>query len=256
MSSSNPTDPTADLFSSEAFEQIPGQISLDTDPVDPEPAARPTYRERRAAKADRLREWAGKREQTSSAMLESVQKRAELIPLGEPIHSRTDRNRREKIWNQFDRAHDIATKGAQMTARADGIERQTANAIYSDDADAIERLAHKVETLERQGDAIKSENAAYRKAHRVELKAMPSAWERDNAMPHRSYELTNLGATIRIARERIIGLEREAVQGPTDRIIVARRDGACETCGADLHRGQNIRYNRQQGARCVTCADR
>ena len=135
-----------------------------------------------------------------------------------------------------------------MASRATNIERALDVAIYDDDPDARERLAEKIARLEAQREAIKTANAEYRKTHKAELKAL-TPYQRDHAMPHRSYELTNLGGNISRLRKRLEQLDR----GPVDRIIIARRDGECETCGADIKGGEEIRYNRQQGARCVEC---
>ena len=134
----------------------------------------------------------------------------------------------------------------------ESIRAQAETAIYSDDADAIERLEEKLADMIAERERYKTENAAWRKANREAIKGM-SAWERDNAQPHRSYKGTNLSGNISRTKARIEQLKREKVQGPRDRMITARRGGSCEDCGAVITPGDTIRYNRQQGARCATC---
>jgi hypothetical protein len=139
---------------------------------------------------------------------------------------------------------------AQAQARAaDEIEAQAASAIYDDDPDAIEALTAKLAKLEARREAMKAANAEYRKEHRAELKAM-SPYERGQAIPYPSYSLQNLGGNIGRCRDRLARLQREKVTGPRDRLISARFASDCADCGARLEKGDLIRYNRQQGARC------
>jgi hypothetical protein len=147
-------------------------------------------------------------------------------------------------------AVDNDRKAAEMRSRAANIEAAAKQAIYSDDPDAIERLAEKIAKLEAERDAVKQANAEYRKAHRDELRAMPSAYARDRALPYPSYVATNLTGNIGRLRKRLEQLQRP----PVDRIIIARFDSGCAECGAPLHRGDSIRYSKQAGARCVECA--
>jgi len=139
-------------------------------------------------------------------------------------------------------------KAREMGERAEEIRRQAANAIYSDDPDAAERLTEKIAALEAERERMKVANVAYRKARRVELKAM-SAYERGQAVPFPSYALTNLGGRISAAKARLETIGRP----PVDRMIEARFAGECETCGAAIEKGQHIRYSRTEGARCVEC---
>ena len=105
-----------------------------------------TYRERRAAKADRLREWADKRDVKGDTARAAADQTAGMIPFGQPIlvghHSeRGDRNRRSRMRGNYDKAYEHRSKAADFRRRADGIEAAADNAIYSDDTDAAERLA-------------------------------------------------------------------------------------------------------------------
>jgi hypothetical protein len=68
--------------------------------------ARMTYRERRERRANRLREWADKRNVRAEAATEQARQLADLIPFGQPIlaghHSEArDRRTRDRIGNGF-----------------------------------------------------------------------------------------------------------------------------------------------------------
>ena len=128
-----------------------------------------TYRDRREARAERLRGWAGKREQSAAAVFKA----------GEPFTSDIAFNTqpghipfRARLIAREDRAYASTVKAASMRSRADGIEDQLDTSIYDDDPDAIEQLRARIARLEAERDAAKTANAAYRKEHKAELKAM------------------------------------------------------------------------------------
>jgi Domain of unknown function (DUF3560) len=129
---------------------------------------RRTYRERREARAERLRQWAAKRETRAEQTAASVDALASLIPLGQPIlrghHSQRRAERdRDRIVNGTRRVVEHSTKARDFTSRAANIEAAAEHAIYSDDADAIERLEERIAGLESERDTIKAYNAACRK---------------------------------------------------------------------------------------------
>jgi hypothetical protein len=164
------------LFESEPFAQIPGQMAFDTDaPSEPKTIVpRMTYREKRERKAERLRDWADRREANQSALNEAARadEAATGIPFGQPIlvgHHSEGRHRR-------------------------AIEK-------------IERLLGKLERLEAKRERMKAANAAYRKEHRDELKTM-SAYGRNQAVPFPSYSISNIGGVITSTRQRIERLSR------------------------------------------------
>jgi hypothetical protein len=166
-----------------------------------------TYRDRREAKADRLREWAGKRETAATAVFASHETyRGDTAFNTQPGRIPL----RDRVNAQDRRAGESLTKAREMSARADNIEAAAAHAIYSDDPDAIERLTEKLTRLETEREQVKAENAAYRKAHRAELKLL-SAYGRDQAMPHPAYVGTNLSGVISNTRKRLEGLQREQI---------------------------------------------
>ena len=180
-----------------------------------------TYRERREAKAERLRGWAEKRTTQATAALATGDKyRGDHAFNTQPGHI----PERARLIARQDRAFESLKKAQGMNSRAAEIERQAEHAIYSDDPDAIERLTEKIAGLEADRERRKARNAAFRTAHRAELKALPSAYERDQAMPHRAYELQNLGGNITRCRQRLIGLERERTA--TESVTQAGKDRA------------------------------
>lgn len=122
-----------------------------------------TYRERREAKAERLREWADKREAAAEATIEADKVYTSDYAFNtQPGHIPI----RERVIARQDRAYESLRKAEEMADRADNIEAAASNAIYSDDADAIERLEARIADLEAQRDRIKAYNASCRKGQR------------------------------------------------------------------------------------------
>ncbi len=184
-----------------------------------------TRRERLERKAGRLREWADKREISAAANHQRSHDLVKDIPLGQPIlvgHHSEGRHRRtlDRSWNALGRAVEDTRKAEDMNSRAANIQSATEGAIYLDDPDAIERLTAKLADLEGQRDAMKAENAAFRKgdaayaayksitieqaaAVRVKINEGYS-WCRQ---PYPSYSLQNLGGTITKERKRLASLQ-------------------------------------------------
>lgn len=172
-----------------------------------------TYRERRAAKADRLRGWADKREVKADAAQDSVHQITDMIPFGQPIlkghHSQRHAERdQERITSGMIAIVENSRKAEDFRSRADNIEDALDHAIYSDDPDAVERLTVRIADLEAWRVRIKADNAAFRKTHAAALKAM-TAYERDLVLPHRGYVLTNLTGNIARNKLRLEGLLRD-----------------------------------------------
>jgi hypothetical protein len=216
------------------------------------PTRRPaglTTREKRERKAERLREWAEKREAKADEAYNGVKSITERIPFGQPIlvghHSeRGARADQRRIESGMDRFVEHLGKADDMRSRAENIERQARTSIYSDDPDAVDALTAKIEKLEARRDAMKARNAEFKKAHKAELKAMGSAFQRDRAMPHQGYELTNLGATIRTAKKRLA--ELSTPEG--GRVLVARYAGECRKCGGTVEQGDTVLYFKRAKA--------
>ena len=226
-----------------------------------------TYRERRERRAEQLREWAGGREAKQADLNQAARadEAATGIPFGQPIlvgHHSERRHRRaiERIDRAMGAAVENARKADSMRGRADTIEHQLERSIYSDDPDALERLAQKLAELEARREAIKAENAAFRREHRAELKGR-TAYERDCALPHPGYELRNLGGLISRTRQRLEHLRREAAaieRGDRGhgRQMTARYGGECAECQMKIERGDYMTYYRRtRELVCAACTE-
>lgn len=178
-------------------------------------------RDCRQARADRLREWAGKREAKAEAAEAAACALADSIPIGQPIligHHSEGRARRDqaRIVHGMIRAKEDAATAQDMTRRAATIEGQLAESIYSDDDDAIPRLLAKVADLEAERARIKAYNATARagtpdvtllteRERRSLLGALKyGPGSKNGTFP--SYHLSNLSGRISTTRARIARL--------------------------------------------------
>lgn len=173
-----------------------------------------TYRERRAARAERLRDWAGKRDAKSAAAFSSAHTIADGIPMGQPIlvghHSeRRARRDQDRIHAGMRAGIDHANKADDMRSRAANIEAAADHAIYSDDPDAVERLRERIAGMEAERETRKATNNAYRKEHRAKLATM-TPYQRSQSVPWPSYSLDNLSGNIARLRGRVQALEHPA----------------------------------------------
>ena len=111
-----------------------------------------TYRERREAKADRLREWAAKREAKAKALRASTPDslRHDWAFATQPGHI----PERARMIARDDRAYENHQKGTEMASRAAGIEDKLEHAIYSDDPDAIQALQARIDKLEAERERM------------------------------------------------------------------------------------------------------
>lgn len=222
-----------------------------------------SYRERRERRAERLRGWAGKREQKSAAAFDSARRIADGIPLGQPIlvgHHSEKRHRRdiERIDNGMRRGVEHERKAASMASRADTIEHQLEVSIYSDDPDAVERLTERIAGLEAKRERIKTVNKLIRKVglqaalpdltddekrelldlmrlcpyHKVEERGFPS------------YALTNLGGNISRQRERLTQITAKA----------EARARVREVLDAERAAGPDICERHSVAGPCADCA--
>lgn len=170
-----------------------------------------TYRDRREARAERLRGWAEKREVKAATAFGEASQINDMIPFGQPIligHHSEGRHRRDlgRIDSSMRRGVEHSEKARSMASRADNIESQLDRSIYSDDPDATERLRERIVELEAKRGQMKTANATYRKEHKAELAAM-TPYERHQAVPFPAYALTNLSGNIARNRKRLAALE-------------------------------------------------
>lgn len=193
-----------------------------------EETAKPTYRERREARAERLRGWSDKRAVKADAALTRARAMGDAIPFGQPIlighHSEgRDRNYRARINSTTARGYEHQDKSESMAAKAANIESALKSSIYSDDANAVPALEARVAQLEAERDAIKAYNASARKGapdtshlstkQKLELEQarrhMPfSMGKTKNQYP--DYGLTNLTGNIARNRKRLAQLKAKA----------------------------------------------
>lgn len=212
-----------------------------------------TYRERREARAERLRGWSESRSAAADAAHAEVHRIGDQIPFGQPIlvgHHSERGHRRDigRMQSGMQKTVEHAKMADRHSSRADNIEAQLRESIYDDDPDAIEQLEAKLARLEAQREQQKAANAAYRSEHRAELKTM-TVYQRSEAVPFASYSLTNLSGNISRVRERLERLKRskeiiDAGGRGHGRQMESRFGGTCPDCGQKFAKGETIIYYR------------
>lgn len=192
-----------------------------------EDSPRPTTRERREARAEKRREWAGSRAQKAEATSEAARESVAGIPMGQPIlaghhsqrrHERDIERSNSKTRQSIEHA-DAAKRHAEA---ADTIEGQLERSVFDDDPDAIERLTERIEAGEAKRARIKAYNASCRKGER-DVSLLGEAEKKDLATTARvcpyqlgkkgeapRHWLTNLGGTINKDKKRREKLEARA----------------------------------------------
>lgn len=239
-----------------------------------------TTRERKERKAERLGDWAESRDAKSDAAHDASHAATAGIPFGQPVLVGHHSQRRHE--RAIERGRNAATAALEHSRTAEAhrdkarnIDLQLANSIYSDDADAVERLTEKIAGLEAERERIKSYNASCRKAAKIggvgDLSLLDATQQRDiqtiarvcsyqlgkgGAFP--AYALGNLGGNISRLRQRLESLSRErdareSGQRIGGRRMAAKYGGECAECGAAVARGDSMTYYR--ATREVVCAD-
>lgn len=176
-----------------------------------------TYRERREARAERLRGWAEKREQDATAAITQIHDTysGDYAFNTQPGHI----PERSRVIARQERAFESLHKAESMSSRAAGIEAQLAGAIYSDDPDAIEAFEARIADLEAERDRIKAYNASCRKgARNVDLLdehqqaelvslARVAAFQIGKHGEFPAYVLSNLAGNINRNKKRLAALQ-------------------------------------------------
>lgn len=143
---------------------------------------RSDYEERRKARIERYKRLSQKaKEKSSQYMNSNANKTLSRIPLGQPIltdhySARSHSRLIEKANNNIRKSIEEDKKSEFYSDRAESAENS--KVIYGDDSKAIQKLEEKLERLENQRNSIK-------------------------AREHETWELTNIGATIRETKKRI-----------------------------------------------------
>jgi hypothetical protein len=187
-----------------------------------------TRRERKKRKIEKREEWAKSRDKASNEAYKNADEIAKAFENGQPIligHHSEKRARRdqERIHNNMQKCVDNSNMADLHREKAEGLQRQLDNTIFSDDLDAIERLQEKINTLEKKRDRMKEIKKALTKGIDIELtetekkhlEGNKRCWGDYNIMP---YELTNIGATIRTAKKRIEKISAQKVMKNKRRI--------------------------------------
>lgn len=173
------------------------------------------FEKRREEKAARMRELAEKHEQAAASSHQAARKMGEAIPFGQPIlighHSeKRDRNYRARIQSKYEKAAEHQEKAKYFRGRALSIEGNTA--IFSDDPNATEKLAEKIERLEARQELMRETNKLVRKKDLAGLEALGYSPARVKLLftadfcgriGFADYQLTNNGANIRRLKKRL-----------------------------------------------------
>ena len=222
-----------------------------------------TYRERRLAKADRLREWAKKREVKADQSMNAAKRLAGSIPFGQPVlvgHHSEGKARKDadRIHNGFVKAFENQEKAREFESRADSIETAADKSIYGDDSDAIPRLKERIAELEAEHGRLKAFNVSCRKG--VPDETLLDEKQRDNIATIRrvcayqlgkrgempGYALTNLSGNIARNKKRLAQIEHEAVNGKPWRVLIAKWDGICSVCSKEIKAGDRALYQKPE----------
>ena len=98
------------------------------------------YEKKVDARRERFEDLSDKYAKQSEDTFKHFRQRADMIPFGEPIHSQTDRNRRQKIFSEWDKSIAEQNKSDYYAERAKSVG---SSGISADDANAIQKLAEK-----------------------------------------------------------------------------------------------------------------
>ena len=185
-----------------------------------------TYRERREARTERLREWAHKRNVKAEAVLKAGEHyRGDVAFNTQPGHI----PERVRLIAQEHRAHESLQKAANMESKAANMERAADQAIYSDDPDATDALEARIAGLEAERNRVKEINKAAKSGqlNNIDLtdreirdltRAAQFAPVANKTGGYPSYHLTNLSGNINKQKKRLALLRGD-------------RSGQCSRCG-------------------------
>jgi hypothetical protein len=200
-----------------------------------------TRRERKEARIARRLEWAAGRDRKAAQGFNRARSIADGIPLGQAVlvgHHSEGRHRRDldRIDSGMRQGIESQDMAAHHRSKADGIQHQLDTSIFSDDADAPERLRERIAGLEADRDRQKAANQEIKKGPGWEARLAASSitlTDRDKSdllavarhQPYLAdkrtglpvfpaYHFQNLGSNIRRLKERLaqIGARRAPAQ--------------------------------------------
>ena len=181
-----------------------------------------TRRERAEMRLERRREWAAsRRAKAAERFAQGEPYRGDIAFCTQPGHI----PERARVIRATEKGVEHLNMADHHESKADGIERQLANTIFSDDENAIEALQAKIAKAEEKREMMKTANRIVRK-HKKDtaagVQALVSALGVSEATAAKlfepdfcgrigfpSYALTNLGANIRRMKGRIADIERQ-----------------------------------------------
>jgi hypothetical protein len=205
------------------------------------------FEKRKQNRIDRYHRRADKARNEAEAAFERSDELVRHIPPGQPIlvghHSeQAHRNTLEKSHNAMRRGVDLEKKADYYEQRAKSAERNTA--IFSDDPNATEKLADKIERLEKRQALMRDANKLIRKNDTEGLLdlgfsesqiAVLSAPDFMGRIGFPDYALTNNSANIRRLKKRL-----EQIQANAERETVETRseDGIRIVDNTEINRTQ------------------
>lgn len=180
-----------------------------------------TREEKKQARIERYEELANKATKQSAASWGQSHKMTEHIPMGQPIlvghHSeRGHRRLLNRSWDKLGESVKLSEKAEYYQRKAEAAARN--HAIYTEDADAEERLTAKITTLEALQERMKSANKVVKSKKLTDEQKITRLLELEfsevNArgllapdfagrLGFPSYSLQNNNATMRTAKQRL-----------------------------------------------------
>ena len=122
---------------------------------------RPTRRERRERRAERRREWAGSRERKRDEAIRPFNEaHGDIAFWQQPAAPNTSlAKQRERLRRGVDKSVEHDKMARHHLQKAEGLEREIDQSIYSDDADVGQRLEGRIAERTAERDRIKAGNA-------------------------------------------------------------------------------------------------
>lgn len=177
------------------------------------------YEERQATRKARYEARAAAAAAESTERANLSHKMASAIPFGQPVHGVRDRNYRDKIGKQMDKAVEAGLKAAYWQRKAESVGL---GGISSDDPDAVKKLEAKLEKRTEKQEYMKAVNAALRLKNtakgdarlaalgmgpdEVAARRKPNEFGRIGVFPR--WMLSNNNAEIRRIKQRIEDLRK------------------------------------------------
>jgi len=194
------------------------------------------YKAKKEAKIERYKELSEKNQTLADSMLKQASTMQSVIPMGQPIlvghHSeRADRNYRNKIENKVRKAFETGDKADYYAEKARRAENN--RAIFADDPEAGEKLADKIERLQKQQKAMLQANRIIRSTKSDEEKVIAltdmgfsEAYARSLLVPDfanrrgfPAFRLTNNNANISRLKKRLGSIQEKADEETTEETI-------------------------------------